>query len=144
MKKLTRRILFLSALAILILTMAVSALANNAPVSINFAKADPDGNLVWNGTVSGDVNGALETVLLEARQSGPILHVVFDWIVTGDCSFTARLKGTLHTQTGKVIMNGKVIEGCLQGAQVHEQGQLIDPANAGFEGTIRIAPASAN
>jgi hypothetical protein len=57
--------------------------------------------------------------------------------------FTAHLTGTLNTRAGKVIMNGAVVEGWLLGAQVHEEGQLIDSATFGFEGSIRIMPASA-
>ena len=140
------RISLLSMLAVVLLALttgSIFAAEDNAPVYIEFAKADPDGNFIWNGAVSGDVNGDLETVLLEARQSGWILHVVFDWIVDGDCSFTARLNGILDTQSGRVLMNGRVIEGCWQGAQVHEEGQLVNPADSGFEGVIRIMPGSA-
>jgi hypothetical protein len=42
-------------------------------------------------------------------------------------------------------MNGIVIEAeneDLIGAQVHEQGQLIDPETSRFAGTIRIMPQS--
>jgi hypothetical protein len=37
-------------------------------------------------------------------------------------------------------MNGRVIKGYLEGARVHEKGQLIDPATLRFGGTIRIMP----
>jgi hypothetical protein len=97
------------------------------------------------GTVSGDISGSLETRLLSISQAGKILHVEFDWIVdAGEQSFTARLKGTLDSETGTVTMNGTVFEGYLAGAQVHEQGQLVNPATSGFEGTIRLMPASAD
>jgi predicted small secreted protein len=118
----------------------------SAPVNLTFSKEAISGT-VWEGTVGGDLTGQLETRLLELRETGPVWHVVFDWIVTADDpakSFTARLKGTLHTKTGKVVMNGQVIEGWLEGAQVHEEGQLIDPKTYAFEGIIRIMAGSAN
>jgi hypothetical protein len=45
--------------------------------------------------------------------------------------------------TGAVIMNGTVVDGFLQGAQVHEEGQLVDAATLRFEGTIQVMPATA-
>jgi len=119
-----------------------------SPVIITFDKAmDEDG--IWEGTVSGDVDGELRTVLNvdNIRETGMILHVEFDWIITADDpskSFTARLNGILNNNTGKVVMNGTVIEGWLTGARVHEEGQLIDPETGRFEGTIQINPATRN
>ena len=40
-------------------------------------------------------------------------------------------------------MDGTVVGGWLSGAQVHEEGQLVDLATLRFTGEIRIAPASA-
>jgi len=140
-------LLFFLLLLISVFRTAVSQAqaAESEPVYLTFAKSDPDGNYVWNGTVSGDVNGELETVLLGFSASGKILNVEFDWIVgAGDYSFTARMKGILDTESGKVVMNGTVIDGWLKGAQVHEEGQMVDPGTSGFAGTIRIMPASAN
>ena len=136
----------LMALILSAFLMAGSVAAeDNTPVYLSFAKADPDGDFIWNGTVSGDISGSLETRLLSAWQSGKILHVEFDWIVdAGEQSFTARMDGTLDTELGTVTMNGTVIEGYLNGAQVHEEGQLVNPATSGFAGTIRLMPASAD
>jgi hypothetical protein len=144
----SKRVAMLVLLSVMLsaLLIAGSAAAdNNGPVYLTFAKADPDGNYVWNGTVSGDIAGALETRLLAASQTNRILHVDFEWEVeAGAQSFLAVLSGTLDTQTGAVTMNGTIVEGYLAGAQVHEEGQLVDPGNSGFEGTIAIFPASAN
>ena len=72
------------------------------------------------------------------------LQVTFDWIITaGAESFTAHLSGVLNTQTGAVVMNGTVVDGFLRGAQVHEVGQLVNPAALGFEGTISVMPSTA-
>lgn len=119
---------------------------NSAPVNLTFAKQAISAT-VWEGTVGGHLTGDLETRLLSLTESGPVWHVTFNWIVIADDpvkSFTARLKGTLHTKTGKVVMNGQVIEGWLEGAQVHEEGQLTHPETFAFAGTIRIMAGSAN
>ena len=92
-----------------------------------------------------DVGGDLTTELRDLRVTGPIWHVEFDWIVAGgDQSFTARLTGILNTNTGYVVMNGAVIEGWLEGARVHEEGQLIDPDTLRFQGAILLMPATAD
>jgi hypothetical protein len=123
---------------------APSASASNEPVRLVFDKSisDPVAH-VWTGTVSGDVSGGLTTRLTSLRVSGPVWQVRFDWIVdAGEHSFVADLGGTLNTDTGQVVMNGTVVEGWLRGAQVHEEGQLVDPATLRFIGEIRVMPAS--
>jgi hypothetical protein len=95
--------------------------------------------------VGGDVEGDLATALRDLRVTDPIWHVEFDWIIAaGDQSSTARLTGILNTSTGRVVMNGAVIEGWLEGARVHEEGQLIDPDTLRFQGAIRLMPATAD
>ena len=85
------------------------------------------------------------TQLLSLEPAGPIWKVRFAWIVSaGEQSFTAVLDGTLNTRTGQVEMDGKVVDGWLVGAQVHEEGQLVDPQLSRFQGTIAIFPATAN
>lgn len=123
--------------------LSEAATAPNQPVRLEFAKcAIAEG--VWEGTVTGDIGGDLRTELTSLRITGPIWHVDFNWIVTaGEQSFVAALSGTLNTLTGRVVMNGTVIEGYLAGAQVHEQGQLVDAENSCFVGTIRVMPATA-
>jgi hypothetical protein len=103
---------------------------------------------VWEGRVSGDVDGELTTVLRGCtgpnQCSGQIWHVEFDWTIdAGAESFTAHLTGVLNTVTGKVVMNGTVVDGFLQDAQVHEEGQLVNAATLAFEGTIRVMPSTA-
>ena len=121
--------------------------ADRSPIVLRFDKSDPDGNFVWNGRVGGDISGNLETRLLEAWQSGDILHVVFEWDIDADNpnrSFVATLTGTLNLATGAVVMDGRVTEGFLLGARVHEEGQLVDPATSQFKGTIQIMPAGSD
>jgi hypothetical protein len=123
---------------------SAKATAPQSPVRLQFDKqGGADG--IWHGTVTGDVNGALTTQLLSLETAGPILKVSFAWIVDAeDQSFTAVLHGILNTRTGQVQMNGTIVEGWLAGAQVHEAGQLIDPATGRFQGTITIFPATAD
>ena len=137
--------LFLLALGSVGAVGASSASAESAPVRLSFDKSivDPTAG-VWEGATAGDVAGALRTELRGLQVTGPIWHVSFDWIVTaGPQSFTARLSGILNTATGAVVMNGTVIDGWLEGAQVHETGQLVDPAVLRFQGSIRLMPATA-
>lgn len=118
----------------------------SAPLNLTFAKSIAGAN-TWVGTVAGDIQGNLTTVLLNDPGQGSIWHVEFDWVVEADdpqYSFTARLKGILNTKTGKVVMNGTIIQGWQVGAQVHEEGQMVNPDNLSFEGNIRIMPASAD
>ena len=117
---------------------------NSAPVLLNFDKTLV-GQGVWKGTVSGGVTGNLRTELTSLQVAGPIWLVGFNWIIdAGEYSFTARLNGTLNTLTGQVVMNGTVVEGWLLGAQVHEEGQLVDPNTLRFQGTIQVMPATSN
>jgi hypothetical protein len=118
------------------------ALAANDPVRLTFEKAAVAAG-VWEGTISGDIEGTLQSVLLTVDETGPIWHVTFDWIIgSGERSFTARLEGVLNTLTGAVVMDGIVTEGYLLGARVHETGQLADAATSRFTGSITVFPAT--
>jgi hypothetical protein len=127
------------------LTVAVSAAPTSAHdrgvVKLAFDKSAVAPG-IWQGTVSGGVSGDLETRLLAIHMEGPVAYVTFDWIISaGAKSFTARLGGTLDTETGAVAMRGKVIEGWRLGARVNERGQLVDPALGRFVGAIKVNPA---
>ena len=63
--------------------------------------------------------------------------------MTAGQSFVADLAGVLNIETGAVVMNGTVVEGYLLGAQVHEEGQLIDADTLRFQGTIQVTAAEA-
>ena len=142
------RILVIAMLAVFALAafpQAASASASGdlSPVQLQFDKQG-GANGIWNGAVTGDAEGSLTTQLLSLQPAGPILKVSFAWIVdAGDQSFTAVLYGTLNTLTGQVEMDGTIVQGWLAGAQVHEEGQLIDPTTGRFQGTITIFPATA-
>jgi hypothetical protein len=129
-----------------LLFLAAPARAS-APLQLTFEKeAVAPG--AWEGTVSGDIDGDLTTFLTGCTGPNPcegaIWHVEFDWIIdAGAESFTAHLSGVLNNVTGSVVMDGTVVDGFLEGAQVHEQGQLVDAATLRFEGTIQVMPATA-
>ena len=123
------------------------------PAQVDWAKSfdhlDAGGHPVFLGTTSGDVTGSLTSVGTVDAASGPILHVTFVWTVcegpacSGSHSFTASTSGIWNTNTGPVVMDGRVVDGWLEGAQVHEEGQLLDPATLSFQGFLRLLPNTA-
>ena len=145
MKKITIITSIVAALVVLIaLVPAAAAQSTNATICMEFEKTIVNPAGVWEGSVSGGVNGNLTTQLQSLEVTGNIWHVVFLWIVdAGDQSFTATMDGILNTGTGGVVMNGTVTEGWLLGATVHEAGQAQDAAGANFVGQICVMPATA-
>ena len=138
-----RILLLLVAVASLAASAAAPAAASNEPVRLSFDKSLV-GPGVWEGTVGGDISGSITTRLTEVRIAGPIWHVRFEFAIhAGARSFTTELAGILNTDTGAVVMNGTVVDGYLEGAQVHEQAQLVDPSSLRFQGSIRLMPATA-
>ena len=137
--KLCRQITFLLVITLaLVLPLAVVHAEEGGDVNLTFQKA-ASGEGTWAGTVDGDVQGNLETVLLNIDNSNPVWDVEFDWIIdAGDRSFTTRMTGTLNSETGAVEMDGEVIEGWMLGARVHEEGQMVDPETSTFEGFIEL------
>jgi hypothetical protein len=136
--------LVMAALVLIVGLRPTAADVQARPWIVNFDKvAVADG--MWQGTISGDLEGTLTTVLTSLEIRGPIWHVEFDWIIdAGDVAFTAPLSGILNTNTGRVVMNGVVGEGHLSGARVHEEGLLVDVDTQQFLGTIWIMLASAD
>jgi len=144
LQHLGRRGLPIAALAAalpLVLAQPAAASPDPAPLTWTFDKCSA-GPGAWQGTAQGPAgtSESLATYLTSARQTAGVLHVDFDWQV-GD-TYLARLTGTLNLTTGAVVMNGHVAEGSYLGSQVHEEGQLYDPINSCFAGTIQVMPAS--
>ncbi len=125
-----------------------AALVPAAPIVMDYVKVETGpGSLNWLGSVSGDVNGGLETRVLGATESGHILHIQTKWsVAAGAESFEAELDGTLDTSTGRLLLNGAVTSGYLAGAKAHNEGQMTgtDAGTGGtvFEGFLRIMPGS--
>ena len=116
---------------------------DRSPIELSFTKcAVAEG--VWQGVVSGDIEGTVETMLLHGEAKGAVTLVDFRWTIdAGPQSFVADLSGIL-SKGFDVTMNGEVSSGYLAGARVHEEGQLVDPANLCFAGKIMIFPATAD
>lgn len=135
-------------LALFVLTLALfvsgAVLAQADPLTIEFSKADPDGDGTWNGTVAGAIEGDVQTILLGADQSEPVWLVSFEGTLdAGDRSLTAHVGGTLDTESGQVSMTGVVTEGYLLGSAVDWRGQLVDADASRFEGTVTFTGARA-
>lgn len=137
-------------LAVASTILAVGTAAAHAdrskPIVVTFEKhvVDPV-NLVFEGTTGGRAKGTLVSRMVPGSLTidGPVWHFAFDWSVTARSphkSFVARTLGTFDTRTGRVVMDGSVIDGWHEGAPVHEEGQLIDPATFTFAGEIVINP----
>jgi hypothetical protein len=106
---------------------------------VRFDKSDPDGNFVWEGTTSGPAHGTVTSYPTHVAPDGDILNVTFVWeISAGKHSFTAVTDGTLHLVTGAVILDGEVTDGWLEGATVHEEGQLVDASLSRYQGVIEL------
>lgn len=118
------------------------ALATSDPVGLTFNKVAIAAG-VWEGTVSGDIEGTLRTALLTVDETGPIWEDTSAWIIgSGERSFTAPLDGVLNTRTGTVSMDGSVTDSYLLGACVHEAGQAVGAATSPFTGYIAVFPAT--
>jgi hypothetical protein len=133
--------LVLAATAPVALAGPAAAVPESAPLIWTFDKCSV-GPGMWQGTAIGPTGASesLETQLTSSRQTGNVLQVEFNWQV--GTTYLAQLSGILNLKTGAVVMNGPVTEGQYVGSQVHEEGQLYDPVNSCFSGTIRVIPAS--
>jgi hypothetical protein len=133
-----------------VVAAAVASAATNAGAAngivVSFEKRLVDPNaLVFAGTTGGAAKGTIESRFVPGSLTvdGAIWHFSFDWIVTADASaksFVARTTGTFDTVSGAVVMDGRVTSGWHDGAAVHEEGRLVDPATFAFVGTIAIHP----
>ena len=134
-------VLALAAAAPVALAGPATAAPQSAPLTWTFDKCSVAPG-TWQGTAYGPTGVAepLQTQLTGSQRAGSVLQVEFDWHV--GTTYLAQLSGVLNLNTGAVVMNGQVTEGQYAGSQVHEEGQLYDPANLCFAGTIQVMPAS--
>ncbi len=124
-----------------IIAIAAPVAASQRPLVLEFEKqwAAPD---YYVGTVDG--GGTIEMWLSDKSVIGNTQHFSATVEVSGSTagSFTAVVSGQINFSTGRVVLHGSVTSGSLEGAQVQEQSQLVDPNIGAFIGTIRIMPAS--
>ena len=125
------------------LAVAASASASKAAIVLPFEKHyDPSvGHYV--GT-AGD-GGTIEMWVYDSSYIGNVQQFTARLELSLDGgSMTAILEGRFNFSTARVVLNGVVTEGWLQGAQVHEESQLtgLDPLT--FAGTVQLMPASSD
>jgi hypothetical protein len=124
------------------LTAAPAATASSAPVRIPFDKHYGAALGYYVGTACD--GGTIAVRVLESHATGQVQHLTAQFDVTiGTRLFTAILNGDFNSVTRRTLLNGTITSGWLQGAQVHEQGQLVNPDTGHFVGELRLVPASA-
>jgi hypothetical protein len=98
----------------------------------------------FTGGLLGEAKGRLTSRIVSLTGTNERYHATFDWIVWSPLgSFAARTAGVWNTRTGRIVMSGRVIDGYLNGAEVYEQGRIVNPGRPTFEGSIRIVPRTA-
>jgi hypothetical protein len=135
-------------LASLVTSLAVAArpaTASNAAVVIAFEKRwIGPGHYV--GTTS--TGGTIEMWVYDVSFAGNVQKFTATLQLSLDgLSLTAVLEGQFNFSTGRVVLNGVVVDGWLAGAQVHEESRYTgDDSETGgptFAGTVQLMPASA-
>ncbi len=134
----------------LVAAFAVSspASASNAAVVVPFEKSwVGPGHYV--GTAGEDEEGTIEMWVYDVSFTGNVQRFSTTLLLSLDGrTLRANLEGQFNFATGRVVLNGQVVEGWLRGAQVHEESQYVgdDEATGGpiFAGTIRVMPGSAD
>jgi hypothetical protein len=122
---------------------AAQASASNAPIVIQYAKTcdETAGHCV--GTAG--VGGTLEMQVTSFRATGKAAQLTFtEEIMVGAISFTAEMNGHA-SPAGFIVLNGRVTEGSLAGAEVHQRSNLVSlvGTTSAWTGELRLMPASA-
>ncbi|HET7744233.1 MAG TPA: hypothetical protein VFK76_05775 [Gaiellaceae bacterium] len=123
-----------------------SAAASNDVIVLPFTKQGSVIDSHYVGTAAGGV--ALDMQLSDKYWTGEIQHFTATETLVwpGGRSLTAVLEGRFNNTTGATVLNGRVTSGWLQGAQVHEEGQLVGFSFpiASFAGSLQLMPGSAD
>ena len=116
------------------------------PISIGFEKWPVDAD-TWVGSVDTDLDGAFGDGSLDfaqiagPRTTGKTMHFTGLYVVeTAFYSLTARLDVQLNLNNGSIRGSGTVVDGWLEGTQVHLEADLIP---GGVAGVMRLMPGSA-
>jgi hypothetical protein len=116
------------------------ALAANAPIRISFEKHAVDADN-YEGTTSD--GGSIHMLVSNRSVTGNMQHFdVTIWTTVDGQPITAELTGTFNFSTAQTLLNGVVVDGWLEGARIHEQGNLVSLDPITFTGVISIMPAS--
>jgi hypothetical protein len=126
--------------------VAAPAWASNAAIVIPFEK-----HWVEPGHYVGSAcdGGTIEMFVYDSSITGGVQHFTATLnLSVGTRSLTAILDGRFNFSTGRVVLNGVVVDGWLKGAQVHEESRYTgdDPDTGGpvFAGTVQLMPSSAD
>lgn len=135
------RLLSLVMAVVAIVALAAPVTATPAAIVLEFEKErQADGTYL--GTIEG--GGTLKMTVLARELIGNTMHFSASLEVDGSSagSFTGVVRGQINLGTGRAVLNGSVTDGDLDGAQVHEESQLVALSPQTFTGTIRVMPAS--
>ena len=144
-------LLLLVALATSLAAAPPPATGSNAAMVIPFEKQlvgsvedGPEGPANYYVGTTGD-DGTVEMWVYGSRVVGGVQHFTATLKLSiGGKSLTAVLDGRFNSSTFRVVLNGRVTEGWLAGAQVHEESELVGFDPLTFAGTIRLMPGSAD
>lgn len=125
--------------------VAAPAWASDAAIVIPFEK-----HWVEPGHYVGSAcdGGTIEMFVYDSSITGGVQHFTATLnLSVGTRSLTAILDGRFNFSTGRVVLNGVVVDGWLKGAQAHEESRYTgDDQNTGgpvFAGTVQLMPGSA-
>jgi hypothetical protein len=113
------------------------------PIRLAFDQASVAGK-TWQGSVSGDLTGVLNSDLRSLYYHARSWQVEFKWTVEATDpahSFTAELTGTINPKTRYMNLMGTVTKGWLTDAQIHVNGKITDLRMRELKGTIYLTPA---
>jgi hypothetical protein len=146
-----RKIIALSVLALAALAVTASSVsASSSAIVIPFEKhAVGPGHYV--GT-AGD-GGTIELQVYDSSFTGGDPETSEHWIqhfkatlqlTVGGQSLTAALDGQFNFTTRQTVLNGVVVDGWLNGAQIHEEGKVTGFSPLTFVGTVMLMRGSAS
>ena len=141
-----KRVLLVLLATATVTAFAGSADASNAAVVLTFTKQGSIIDSHYVGTTSD--GAALDMQVSDKYWTGEVQHfTATETLAWPDGrSLTAVLDGRFYNATGATVLNGRVTGGWLQGAQAHEEGQLIGFSYpiASFAGSLQLMPGSAD
>ena len=124
--------------AVLALTAPVAAA--QAPIVLAFEKAVA-GPGYFTGTVEGGGTIEMTVTAFEVRGTTGHITATLELTETSAGTLTAVVSGPLNFATGRAVLNGAILDGDHEGAQVHEESRLVNPLTEAYVGTVQIMPA---